>query len=46
VNVNNNNPKLTIKIPIHPVEDTLSCKNNDDRIVTNIGEQPLEIGYT
>ena len=46
LNVNNINPKHAIRIPIHPAKETLSCRNNTEKIVINIGEHPLEIGYT
>ena len=46
LNVNNINPKLAIIIPAHPATETLSCRKNNEKIVINIGEHPLEIGYT
>ena len=46
LNVNNINPEHAIRIPIHPAKETLSCRNNTEKIVINIGEHPLEIGYT
>ena len=44
LNVNNINPKLAIIIPIHPAKETLSCRNNNEKIVINIGDKQTSNG--